>query len=221
MPLILAGQQLIPPTLLDVLHDCQHHVPPLYFAEFEAIYQAERILIVAAREKTWAWRWKHLRGWVKSDPEAIWDPEYRVRLREATQCLSGWRFLTRLRAYYLVFMARGCMPEPDVDPFKAFEQLSAARVDAVLADLPQLVLSAKELAHLSSFEITLITPSQDSLPSYLPPRPARASTCVILRLAHHLQRQHGVDKEGAWNRVSRQADGDPEEWLCGTPSPVD
>ncbi|GAA6019307.1 hypothetical protein JCM10207_001256 [Rhodosporidiobolus poonsookiae] len=40
MPGVEVGAPLLPPSFASVLHDCLHHWPPLYFAEFEAIYQA-------------------------------------------------------------------------------------------------------------------------------------------------------------------------------------
>ncbi|GAA6043485.1 hypothetical protein JCM8097_000736 [Rhodosporidiobolus ruineniae] len=40
MPSIHIDDQLIPPSLLPVLHDCVHHRPPLWFAELEELYRS-------------------------------------------------------------------------------------------------------------------------------------------------------------------------------------
>ncbi|GAA6026023.1 hypothetical protein JCM10207_008115 [Rhodosporidiobolus poonsookiae] len=192
---------VIPPSLVSVIHDCRHHVPPLYFAEFEVIYQAvdnrdELNEVLHALD-----RWF----------EAV-DSEWEVR-----QHLLGWYVLQWLRGYYLVFMARGGMLEEGVQLSAAVKEIPPSQAANILAAVPPLVLTKAERAHLSTFDIFLPPLPPDTLPPYLPPRPAHVKLCPALLHAAHYQQEQGLDEVAVWNRCGA-AVGDAEEWLCGMQS---
>ncbi|GAA6033675.1 hypothetical protein JCM8097_004376 [Rhodosporidiobolus ruineniae] len=174
MPTLHLDDQVLPYSLLPVLHDCYHHHPPLWFAEFEHVYRtflpsiASRSLSMhvlerdmdARRERDWLfWQW--------------WEDRIigRRRFRAAESAQEehyrnqfwGWYILCLVRALFLIhhLTPPSCHNEQldaPVSEMLALDEAASAAHDKLLAGLPRLGLKSVEVEHFSRTPITFSKP---------------------------------------------------------------
>ncbi|GAA6020447.1 hypothetical protein JCM10207_000003 [Rhodosporidiobolus poonsookiae] len=221
MPTIKPGAILVPPSLAvdnrDELNEVFHALDHQYEAvHLEWVRQrAEQ----TAAKRVWRrfFRKQGRRAGISATNDSTDDPVLTKQIQEIRQHLLGWYVLQGLRDYYLVFMAHGCMPEEGVRLSAAVKDVSPSQAANILAAALPLVLTEAEHAHLTTFDIFLPPLPPDTLPPYLPPRPAHVKFCPALIHAGHYQQEQGLDGAAVGNRCGA-AVGDAEEWLCGTQS---
>ncbi|GAA6018996.1 hypothetical protein JCM10207_006283 [Rhodosporidiobolus poonsookiae] len=234
MVTLTVGTQYIPPTLLFKLHGCMHHVPPLWFAELEILFQAvsnwselrkEQQPIFLEKKKLACLRpmrmwWKQRRGTL--------DPVFQQQEVELVQSALddycernyyGWIMLWEARTQYIDFHFAPSIP---CEVWNVARYLSPKdpRLQRLFTNLPHLPLSPSEIAHIAAFDPSLGTVFEDAPPPYDPALvlagPSQSHNCPVWWGAvDWIKKQHGLTHKQACDFANGQPKrGGMKTWVC-------
>ncbi|GAA6015099.1 hypothetical protein JCM10207_008730 [Rhodosporidiobolus poonsookiae] len=203
MPAIAPDTQLIPPTLLPLIHDCFHSATPLWYQELESVYRAvtnwEELILVHGEPRTFVPERGWFFGGFKRRRLLSVQTQERERLRGLE---TRWYLLARTRCQ--LFGHHFSWPdvsglwirnmlEMDKKQDKAAEDVLAASLGIV------------------------ISIARDAVPPYIPERPPSAVNCITLRAAFRRAFECGSYKgRDECEEALKEAAGygDEEAWAC-------
>ncbi|GAA6025946.1 hypothetical protein JCM10207_004490 [Rhodosporidiobolus poonsookiae] len=202
MPAIAPDTQLIPPTLLPLIHDCFHSATPLWYQELESVYQAvtnwEELVFVHGEPRTVLPE----RGW-------FFGASKRRRLLQAKQERER---LSRVETRWYLLARTRCrlfgrhFSWPDVSGLWIRNMLE---MDKKQDKAAQDVLAAS---------LGIVIPiARDAVPPYIPERPPSAVNCNNLWAAFQRGYECGLyqsreERDKALNEAAGY--GDEEQWAC-------
>ncbi|GAA6043477.1 hypothetical protein JCM8097_000729 [Rhodosporidiobolus ruineniae] len=223
MPPISVDDQLIPPSLLPLLHDCVHYLRPLWFAELEAIYQAVDNMATLSRDfhRQYTDFYSTL---AQVDKRPWWSGLSRKKRKEDSAApaevdevvlnrrVYGFFLLTQARAAYICNILE-LKPNPGV-MFK-LEDKGDSRLKLMTANLPALDLTTGERDHLATLGIFLAPTPPYAARIRLPQRPRSVTACWQLRDCIQIACQLGMPVSHALEHLGdRYGQGKEEDWQC-------
>ncbi|GAA6043480.1 hypothetical protein JCM8097_000731 [Rhodosporidiobolus ruineniae] len=160
---IKIDDQVLPPSLLPVLHDCLHHRPPLWFAELEELYQgidnmrelsrsvSSSYIELCKRATSRNLGWRRMFGLRK--------PIYRMDREEqkVDRRYYRWLILVEARAKYAGYHT---LPGKEISGFDSLDTMFKLEVEndvklkEMMARLPALGLTEAQRAHLARIPLT-------------------------------------------------------------------
>ncbi|GAA5908037.1 hypothetical protein JCM6882_000207 [Rhodosporidiobolus microsporus] len=219
MPPISPQQELLPRSLLISLHACYDHLPPLYFSEFEHVYQQ-----ITNREKRLRNLGRELEATNEKPPRGT---GWKGVLKRATGFAAEQRFTRRYERLHRRVWSWAVLPLLRFDYLKAhlhledeLHTLLQQRADPpgareLLQKLPHFLLRPEQVEYFHKQGFSLPPPPPDLPPTYIPPLPPSVYHCSCLQSAAFYAEPYSYDKRAkVVKREVGKRSGKEEEWLC-------